>query len=118
LSFDITVNAWAIGMDSEKRRDLRKSLKYPAKIDLRDGNPPIPCLLIDVSESGAKVVVESTDDLPQSFTLLLAGENGRQRRCKLVWQEGQHFGVVFVKAQPVKDDTAGRPGFRELMRRD
>jgi hypothetical protein len=105
-------------MQGDKRKDHRKSLKYPARIDLGDGNPPVPCLLVDVSESGAKVMVESHDDLPECFTLLLAGEGGRQRRCKLVWQEGNHFGAIFVKAPAVRDDAPARPGFRELMRRD
>ena len=103
-------------MDGEKRKAHRQSLKYPAKIDLGEGNPPISCLLMDVSETGAKVVIESTDDMPETFTLLLAGAGGRRRRCRLVWQEGQHFGVIFIKA-PEKDETESQPTFSELMRR-
>src|SRR5262245_20058238 len=104
-------------MEGEKRKDHRQSLKYPAALDLGDGNPPIPCLLMDVSESGAKVVVEGRDELPANFTLLLAGENGKQRRCKLVWREENFFGVLFIKATAAKSDSGSRPGFRDMMRR-
>jgi hypothetical protein len=103
-------------MGSEKRKDHRQSLKYPAKIDLGDGNPPIPCLLMDVSESGAKIVIEADSDIPERFTLLLAGAGGRRRRCRVVWQEGKQFGAVFIKAE-AKDDASTPPSFREMMRR-
>lgn len=107
-------------MGSEKRKDHRQSLKYPAKIDIGDGNPPIPCLLMDVSESGAKFVIEADSDIPERFTLLLAGEGGRRRRCRVVWQEGKQFGAVFIKQEAkeeAKDDASNPPSIREMMRR-
>lgn len=103
-------------MDAEKRKDHRQSLKYPAKIDLGDGNPPISCLLMDVSESGAKMVIDGRDDLPEHFTLLLAGEHGKRRRCQLVWQEDRHFGVVFIKAAPVEGERGSHSGVRDVHR--
>lgn len=92
-------------MDGEKRKDHRQSLKYPAKIDLGDSSPHIPCLLADVSASGARIILESTTNhIPDQFQLLLAAEHGALRRCKVVWREENQIGLAFLKfpaAKPV-----------------
>ncbi len=101
-------------MNGEKRKDHRQALKYPARIDLDDGNPPVPCLLMDVSQSGARVIIEG-HDLPETFTLLLAGASGTQRRCKVIWRDGNNFGARFLKTTAAKPDNTA--GFRDMMRR-
>lgn len=94
-------------MDGEKRKDHRQPLKYPAKIDLGDGAPHLPCELMDVSVSGARIIVEDQSKLPDRFILLLAAEHGTMRRCKVIWREDNSLGLEFVKA-PV----APKPRFR------
>ena len=62
-------------------------------------------------------MIESDTEIPERFALLLAGEHGRQRRCRVVWQEGKHFGAIFIKAPVAKDEDSSKPRFREMMRR-
>ncbi len=103
-------------MDGEKRKDHRQSLKYPAKIDMGDGTPHLPCILTDVSGSGARVIVEAPDKIPERFTLLLAAEHGTLRRCKVMWREENQLGLAFIKPPAVK--SGPRPGvaFRQPVR--
>ncbi len=90
-------------MGGEKRKHHRQSLKYPAKIDI-GGGTRVPCILADISASGARVIVDATDKIPERFTLLLA-EQGTQRRCKVMWRKKNQLGLSFIKL-PV----APRPG--------
>ena len=91
-------------MGGEKRKHHRQSLKYPAKIDI-GGGTHVPCILADISASGARVIVDAPDKIPERFTLLLAAEHGTQRRCKVMWREKNQLGLAFIKL-PV----APRPG--------
>lgn len=95
-------------MDGEKRRDHRQSLKYPTKIDVGDGTPVRPCILTDVSASGARVTVESPDEIPDRFSLMLAAEHGALRRCKVVWRENNQLGLAFMKFPVVKSGPKPR----------
>ena len=99
-------------MEADKRKDHRQSLKYPAKIDLGDGKPPIPCILTDVSVSGARVIVESAGTIPEHFSLLLAAEHGTHRRCKVMWREEDQLGLAFVKFPVVKPGPRPYGAFR------
>ena len=84
-------------MNGEKRRSHRQSLKYPARIDIGDGSPPRPCVLTDVSVSGARVMVEKPHEISDQFSLLIAPEHGTMRRCKVAWREDKQIGLEFVK---------------------
>ena len=84
-------------MSGEKRTFRRKSLKYPARLDARDGKPPRECMLSDVSESGARVVVKQPNEIPDRVTLLIGSEGVAPRDCKVVWRDGAALGLEFKK---------------------
>jgi hypothetical protein len=94
-----------VQMSGEKRKSHRQTLKYPAKIDIGNGEGPMNCLLTDVSATGARVAVEFPDQVPEYFSLLLAPEHSVMRRCKVVWREGSAIGAEFVKASDFKAAT-------------
>jgi hypothetical protein len=96
----------------EKRKDYRQSLKYPAKIDVGDGTPHLPCILTDVSASGARVIVEAPDKIPERFMLLLAAEHRTSRRCKVMWRDENQLGLAFLKGPVVKPGPRPGIGFR------
>ena len=87
-------------MNGEQRKVQRKSLKYPARIDLRDGSPLRSCVIRDISATGARIFVDGPDEIPDYFYLLLAGSTARE--CQVVWREGKQIGLEFVKAPPPK----------------
>jgi hypothetical protein len=84
VDFDKGIHVYIMGIDGTWRRD---------------------CLMIDVSQSGARLSVEGSLeglDLKEIF-LLLSSTGLAYRRCRLVRLAGDQIGVAFLKqASPRK----------------
>jgi hypothetical protein len=80
---------------AELRKKPRRQFHYAAKIVVGDG-APISCTIFDVSHTGARLVLENNDKLPDRFILLLATNGGARRDCRVVWRTGQSLGVEFA----------------------
>ena len=80
---------------AELRRKPRRQFHYNASI-LMEGAPlPCPCEIVDISETGARIAIETECDLPERFVLLLTRTGEARRLCKVVWRNGLTFGVTF-----------------------
>jgi hypothetical protein len=55
--------------------------------------PRLDCIIVDISETGARLVVDPAIDLPDDFLLMLS--RNVSRRCKLIWREDRKVGVRF-----------------------
>jgi hypothetical protein len=78
----------------EQRRSPRRLMRYPAKIDPGGGAALRPCIICDISLTGAQLRTEADAGLPEEFVLLL----GRApRRCRVVWRKDRQVGVLFWK---------------------
>jgi hypothetical protein len=66
-----------------------------------DGTWRRECLMIDVSQTGARLLVEgSLEGLDlKEFFLLLSSTGLAYRRCALVRVDGNHIGVAFLARQ-------------------
>ena len=61
-----------------------------------------PCTMVDVSEAGARLrlgVQVAGLDLSE-FTLILSKTGNAQRKCAMVWQDGDYIGVRFLDQPP------------------
>jgi hypothetical protein len=68
-----------------------------------DGTWLRECLLMDVSDSGARIGVKDTSVSTEEFFLLLSSNaTPAFRRCKRAWVEGDLIGVSFDKTHPAK----------------
>lgn len=52
--------------------------------------------MFDVSQTGARLVLETNDELPDRFLLLLTRNGGARRSCRVVWRTGVTVGVKFA----------------------
>ena len=84
-------------MLSNRRRSERQAYKGSAKIQFGIGSLPRDCAVVDVSEGGVRMIVE-TLDIPAEFTLILS--TGRPRQCRLAWRIGCEFGAQFIDRDP------------------
>jgi len=77
---------------------------FSANMMAIDGTWTRPCTIKDVSETGAKLLVEgSIKGLPlKEFFLLLSTMGKAYRRCQLAWVNGDELGVTFIKAPDSK----------------
>jgi len=80
---------------NELRKKPRRQFQYRAQIVTNKDGPPHECLIVDISLSGARIALDSSEELPRRFLLLLSWQGGARRICRLVWQEGSAAGVEF-----------------------
>ncbi len=59
-------------------------------------HPAIPCRVLDLSRTGAKV--ECNSDLPENFILVLGGVH---HPAEVVWRRQNQIGVAFRREAPV-----------------
>jgi hypothetical protein len=80
---------------TELRKKPRRPLHYRARILLTKKGQPRPCSLEDISETGARIVLQKDEELPERFLLLLT-PRGAVRLCRQIWRNELIVGVEFV----------------------
>jgi hypothetical protein len=97
----------AFGDRKSERVDFDKGIRV--HIMGIDGTWRRDCLMIDVSQTGARLSVSgSLEGLDlKEFFLLLSSTGLAYRRCRLVRLAGDQIGVTFLK-QPATKKKAGR----------
>jgi hypothetical protein len=75
-----------------RRQSPRRSVKEPAKIVFEDDRAPQNCIIVDVSERGARLIVDGAGDLPGTF-LLFRRSDLSLREAVVVRRELKSVGV-------------------------
>jgi hypothetical protein len=83
---------------TDLRKHPRRPFNYAATILVDASAPPRPCRLADVSHSGARLVLDKDEELPDRFVLLLTNNGGTRRHCRMVWRMGTTLGVEFLSS--------------------
>jgi hypothetical protein len=85
---------------NELRKKPRRQFQYRAQILTSENGPPHGCSIVDISQRGARIVLDNNEELPKRFLLLLSWQGNARRICRLVWQEGSTAGVEFPDERP------------------
>jgi hypothetical protein len=85
---------------AELRRKPRRHFHYNASVLIDATSSPRPCSISDISETGARIMLESECELPERFILLLTPSGEARRHCRLVWRSGLSAGVEFPTPPP------------------
>jgi hypothetical protein len=104
----VLIDDLSTGMQpNEKRKNLRRSIAYPAFLDFGDGLPVRECKLCDASQEGAQLAVSDPNGVPEQFILALSSDGAARRHCRVVWRTETQIGVVFLKTakSPVPSRT-------------
>jgi hypothetical protein len=80
-----------------KKREARKSLSQPGWITLDGGFAARPCVVQDMSSTGAKITIQDPNVLPARLRLAFARDARTGRNCEVVWRRGSSVGVKFVR---------------------
>jgi len=90
----------------ENRRANRVRFEHAHPVNLMgvDGTWRRSCVMLDISQTGAKLEVEGSPDVlrAREFFLLLSSTGLAFRRCELVWVDGTQVGVKFISAADKK----------------
>ena len=82
---------------ANKKREPRKSLRQDAWVTLDGGFAARPCVIHDISSTGAKITLEDSSVLSGRLRLAFARDARTGRNCEVVWHRGKSFGVKFVR---------------------
>jgi hypothetical protein len=80
-----------------KKREVRKSLRQPGWVTLDGGFAARPCVVQDMSATGAKITIDDPNMLPAKLRLALSRDARTGRPCEVVWRRGKSVGVKFVR---------------------
>jgi len=83
-------------MPAKRRLARRTYLDRRAWVSLNRERSPVECMVADISEIGAKIVVKLSMEIPQEFELLLTPDGTVRRRCGVVWQSHDEIGLTFI----------------------
>jgi hypothetical protein len=72
-------------------------MRRNAEIILGADASSLPCVILDLSDSGARLAVSFVSaNLPRRFALTLFKDGSLQRDCEVVWRDRHYAGVRFV----------------------
>jgi hypothetical protein len=81
----------------EQRMTLRRPMRRGGQAVFNASEPPIPCIIWDMSDRGARLALTRPHkDLPPSFILVLCKEPRLERKCEIVWIGPRFIGVKFL----------------------
>jgi hypothetical protein len=83
-----------------KRIAQRRLVAFRAHLKLSADKEPIECVVRDISQTGARLILGSIPDLPETFSLLLSKDV--TRNCRVIWRKDKQIGVSFVNRQMEK----------------
>lgn len=85
--------------ERDKRAAQRRAISYPVAIETLDDGGHHPCMILDISETGARLSLFKAMEPPDEFLLRLAGHRVATRLCRVVWRDATAIGVRFVKVE-------------------
>jgi hypothetical protein len=78
-----------------KRQSVRRHCHRAAKIRPGAGTRSRDCLIVDISDNGARLHIDGFD-VPEKFVLILSGSGTvEERACEVVWRMGDEIGAKF-----------------------
>jgi hypothetical protein len=91
-------------MSRDRRIALRKEIRWKAVLIESSGSVVAPCVVVDISANGARLVLGAPAELPDTFGLVLSKNGGVRRRCEVSWQKGLFVGVRFLRIRRTNTD--------------
>ena len=90
--------------DDERRNKPRKSTRIRAWADPGGVCAPADCVIVDISEGGARIASVGERDLPENFTLLNDAKS-TFGEATVMWRAENMVGVKFENAAPIAAKT-------------
>jgi hypothetical protein len=92
----LTDSLEAVSLDNSQY--LRRAVHIPAKLIAAEDAPQCDCVVLDISENGARIGIEAARGMPDEFTVVFTPRGSPYRRCRVVWRADTQVGVEFDKA--------------------
>jgi hypothetical protein len=76
------------------KREVRRRRQQWAAVTLEGNVTVYDCCVLDVSQNGAKVVIDMAAEIGTRFGLALVPH--RPRQCEIIWRRGRTLGIKFL----------------------
>jgi PilZ domain len=77
------------------RKKPRRRVRHAAILRVDKNGALRPCWLSDISDGGARLMLQSDCEIPDRFVLVLTKTGKIHRHCRIVWRKGLILGVEF-----------------------
>ena len=94
-------------MRPEHRKSPRRFVRNGARMASADGRALGPCLILDLSGTGARLKTNASETLPDEFILLLSHDGRLRRQCSVAWRSPTAIGVRFVSGRSINPQPLG-----------
>jgi PilZ domain-containing protein len=91
-------------MTRDRRAALRRPIRWKAIILNSAGSLISHCTIVDVSSTGAMLVLPQPVALPEAFLLVLSRNGDVRRQCELSWIKEKRVGIRFLRPQPAEEE--------------
>jgi hypothetical protein len=81
---------------SETRAASRTTVRRIGWLTRTKGENLRECVVFDESEKGARLVVDSPNEIPDTFYLYLSLDFSSRRRCRVAWRSETQIGVEYL----------------------
>jgi hypothetical protein len=78
----------------ERQNDARQRVLKGAQIVFKDHQALIDCVVLNLSDGGACLKVETPIGIPDTFELML--DHAPVRNCRVAWRKATQIGVQFA----------------------
>jgi len=78
----------------ERRASPRRLVNCPGSIVCDTAAAPLDCVVADLSEGGARLIVPS--GVPEEFALVVKDGSETSQRCRVAWRLDEEIGVEFI----------------------
>ena len=98
---------------AEARRAPRERVLLQASVSYAGGSTSFPCLVTQISATGAKIAVNDDVAMPEYFQIAIP-QRGTDCGARLVWRRAGHAGIAFedAPAAAVVADASHDPNTR------
>jgi hypothetical protein len=83
-------------MRRERRKNFRVEWNSPATIYDLERRLARPCILSNFSNGGAQITGVRASTIPDEFMLQITRDDGRTRKCRVLWRTDDTVGVEFT----------------------
>jgi hypothetical protein len=80
----------------DRRSDPRTTVRRCGWLSRTRGERVVECVVWDVSDTGARLVTDAADEIPDTFYIYMSLDFSSRRVCRAVWRSGKQIGVEFV----------------------
>src|SRR5580704_15031887 len=98
-------------MRRDRRKNFRVEWNLPATIYDVGRHLERPCILVDLSNGGAKIAAIRSHTIPDEFRLRTP--LGDRRSCRVIWRTEDMLGVEFTDLADGEDSSGHPPAVRE-----